>query len=66
MAEKKDYLKDVVKHIDIKQHNVVPLVDAMADMAFTARDLNRAANILDTMIKDKDCAVILNSGRKSF
>ena len=45
MAEKKDYLKEVIKHIDIKQHNVVPLVDAMEDMAFTARDLNRAANI---------------------
>ena len=52
MSEKKDFLKDVVKHIDIKQHNVVSLVDAMEDMAFTARDLNRAANILDTMIKD--------------
>ena len=45
MATKKDYLKDVVKHIDIKQHNVVPLVDAMEDMAFSARDLNRAASI---------------------
>ena len=66
MSEKKDYLKDVVKHIDIKQHNVVPLVDAMADMAFTARDLNRAANILDTMIKDKDCAVILTLAGSLF
>ena len=66
MASKKDYLKEVVKHIDIKQHNVVPLVDAMEDMAFTARDLNRAANILDTMIKDKDCAVILTLAGSLF
>jgi len=66
MAEKKDYLKDIVKHIDIKQHNVVPLVDAMEDMAFTARDLNRAANILDMMLKDKDCAVILTLAGSLF
>src|SRR5574338_1448860 len=66
MSDKKDYLKEVVKHIDIKQHNVVPLVDAMADMAFTAKDLNRAANILDTMIKDKDCAVILTLAGSLF
>ena len=45
MSDKKDFLKEVIKHIDIKQHNVVPLVDAMENMAFTARDLNRAANI---------------------
>ena len=66
MATKKDYLKDVVKHIDIKQHNVVPLVDAMEDMAFTARDLNRAAKILDQMITDKDCAVILTLAGSLF
>ena len=66
MSEKKDFLKEVVKHIDIKQHNVVPLVDAMADMAFTARDLNRAANILDTMIKDENCAVILTLAGSLF
>src|SRR4030066_345410 len=29
MATKKDFLKDVIEHIDIKQHNVVPLVEAM-------------------------------------
>src|SRR5207244_5218772 len=28
-------------------------------MAFTARDLNRAAEIYDRMLKDKECGVIL-------
>ncbi len=64
MAEKKDYLKEVVEHIDIKKHNVVPLVEAMENMAFSARDLNRAAQIYDRMIKDENCAIILNSCRK--
>ncbi len=55
----KSFLKDTIKHIDIKKHNVVSLVDAMADMAYTSRDLNRAANIYDAMIKDKGCCIFL-------
>ena len=66
MASKNDYLKDVVKHIDIKQHNVVNLVDAMEDMAFTARDLNRAAKIYDMMLKDENCAIILTLAGSLF
>ncbi len=54
MAEKKDYLKEVVEHIDIKKHNVVPLVEAMENMAFTERDLNRAAQIYDRLLKDEN------------
>ena len=41
--KKSDLLVDVVEHIDIKKHNVVPLVEAMSKMAFSARDLGRAA-----------------------
>ena len=61
MAEptKKDLLKDVVKGIDIKAHDVRPLVEAMADMAFQARNLGRAARIVDTMLADKECSVIV-------
>ena len=66
MAAKKDFLKDVVKHIDIKKHNVVPLVDAMADMAFSARDLNRAASIYEMMLRDKNCGVILTLAGSLF
>jgi len=66
MAQKKDYLKEVIQHIDIKKHNVVQLVDAMENMAFTARDLNRASNIYDMMIKDKNCGIILTLAGSLF
>jgi len=66
MPEKKDYLKEVIEHIDIKKHNVVDLVDAMENMAFTARDLNRAARIFDMMIKDKNCGIILTLAGSLF
>lgn len=66
MATKQDYLKNVVKHIDIKEHNVIKLVDSMEAMAFTARDLNRAAKIYDMMLQDKDCTVILTLAGSLF
>ena len=66
MAAKKDYLKEVIQHIDIKKHNIVQLVDAMENMAFTARDLNRAARIYDMMIKDKNCGIILTLAGSLF
>ena len=66
MAKKKDFLKDKIKHIDIKQHNVVALVDSMEHMAFSARDLNRAARIYDMMLKDKECGVILTLAGSLF
>ncbi len=66
MATKKDYLKKVVEHIDIKEHNVVQLVDAMEKMAFSARDLNRAARIYDMMIQDKECGIILTLAGSLF
>jgi deoxyhypusine synthase len=59
MADKKEYLKDTVKHIDIKQHNVIELVESYKDMAFSARDLARAAEYYDMMLKDERCCVIL-------
>lgn len=66
MATKKDYLKEVVKHIDIKQHNVVKLVDDLGEMAFSARDLNRAAKIYEMMLQDENCAVILTLAGSLF
>ncbi|MGE5399080.1 MAG: 1,9-bis(guanidino)-5-aza-nonane synthase [Ignavibacteriales bacterium] len=66
MADKKDFLKETIQHIDIKQHNVVPLVDAMEKMAFSARDLNRAARIYDMMLKEKDCTVFLTLAGSIF
>jgi deoxyhypusine synthase len=56
---KRELLRDTVEHIDIKRHNVVPLVEAMQQMAFSARDLARAADIYDRMLRDTECGVIL-------
>ncbi len=57
--EKKDYLKTTVEHIDIKKIDTTELVEAMKRMSFTSRDLGRAADIYDMMLREKDCAVIL-------
>src|SRR3954454_14834658 len=59
-ASKKKFLNKMIEHIDItKMQGIVPVVDAMANMAYSARDLNRAADIYDRMLKDKECGVIL-------
>src|SRR6267143_497713 len=57
--KKSDLLVEIIEHIDIKEHDVVPLVEAMSKMAFSARDLGRAAEIYDTMLREEDCAIIL-------
>src|SRR3954464_14577356 len=58
-STKKDYLKDAIQHVDVTKLNVLPVVDAMQHMAYSARDLHRAADIYDRMLKDKECGVIL-------
>jgi len=59
MPSKQELLKDPIRHIDIKQHNVVALVDAMQSMAYSSRDLARAASIYERMLRDQECGVIL-------
>ena len=57
--KKKDFLKEIVKHIDIKSFDASPIISAMSDMSFTARDTARAAEILNKMINDPECTIIL-------
>jgi deoxyhypusine synthase len=59
MASKSEYLNKAIEHFDITKHNVVPVVDAMQHMAYSARDLHRAAEIYDRMLRDRDCGVVL-------
>src|SRR6202007_3191797 len=59
MPTKKELLSTPIQHIDIKQLNVVPLVEAMQHMAYSSRDLARAASIYERMLRDQDCGVIL-------
>lgn len=57
--KKADLLKDTVKHIDITSFDGRPIVDAMRDMSFSSRDTASAADILNRMLEDKDCTVML-------
>jgi deoxyhypusine synthase len=58
--EKRKYLDKTIRHIDITANpGIVPLVDAMQHMAFSSRDLHRAADIYERMLQDKQCGVIL-------
>ena len=59
MPTKQELLQAQIQHVDIKQHDVVALVDSMENMAYSARDLNRAARIYDMMLRDTECGVIL-------
>jgi len=59
MWDKKQLLDRPIDQLDIKRHNVVPLVKAMEHMAFSARDLYRAADIYDRMLRDAECGIIV-------
>ena len=57
--EKQDLLREPVQHIDIRTFDASPIIDGMREMSFTARDTARAADLLNRMIADKDCTIIL-------
>ena len=59
MLGKRNLLQNEVQHIDITKHDVVGVVDDMQHMAFSARDLARAAILYDHMLRDRDCSIIL-------
>ena len=54
--KKKDLLKDVIKHIDIKSFDSTPIINAMRDMSFTSRDTAAATDILEMMVAEKGCS----------
>jgi deoxyhypusine synthase len=57
--DKNKFLEEEIEHIDIKKHDTRALVKAMSKMSFSARDLGRASELYDMMLKDKNCTVIL-------
>lgn len=59
LLEKTQLLSRTIEHIDITRINVVPLVESMGRMLFSARDLSRAAEIYDRMLRDDGCGIIL-------
>lgn len=57
--EKKDLLKEVIEHVDIKAFNSSPIIDSMRKMSFTSRDTAVATDIYQRMIEEKECTNIL-------
>ncbi|NTV29472.1 MAG: deoxyhypusine synthase [Candidatus Omnitrophica bacterium] len=57
--KKKDLLRNVIQHVDIKAIDSTKIIDAMREMSFTSRDAARAADILVRMINDKGSANML-------
>jgi deoxyhypusine synthase len=63
---KRDLLKGVVRHIDPTAFDARPLIEAYGDMAFQARNLATASDIVDRMLADRDCGVILTLAGSLF
>jgi len=57
--QKSELLLAPIEHIDLAAFDPRPMVDAMAHMAFQARNLHRAARIYGMMLAETDCGVIL-------
>ena len=58
-ARKAALLSTPVEHIDFTTFDARPIIDAMAKMSFSSRDLARAADIFGRMLGDDQCGVIL-------
>jgi deoxyhypusine synthase len=57
--KKQDFLAETIEHIDITSFDATPIIDAMRNMSFSARDTAVATDILLRMIADKNCTNIL-------
>src|ERR1700733_799419 len=58
-GKKHNLLTKPVKHIDITSFDARPIIDQMADMSFTSRDLAKATEIYNMMLADKKCSIML-------
>lgn len=56
---KSELLNKTIEHIDITRFDARPIIDSMAGMSFTSRDLARATRIYNEMLADPACSVIL-------
>lgn len=59
ISPKAQLLNKPVEHIDITSFDARPIIDAMSHMSFTSRDLAKATEIYNMMLKDKECSIIL-------
>jgi len=59
MVTKAELLKKEVQHIDITKFDSREIIKQMDKMSFSARDLAKATEIFNMMLKDESCSVIL-------
>ena len=64
--EKQDLLRKPIEHIDIKTFDARPIINGYALMAFQARNLATAADMLSRMLADHDCKIILTLAGSLF
>jgi deoxyhypusine synthase len=57
--KKEELLTNPVERIDIKSFDATKIIESMRDMSFTARETARAADILNEMLGNRRCTVIL-------
>ncbi|MCX5636995.1 MAG: deoxyhypusine synthase [Planctomycetota bacterium] len=58
-SSRKTLLNIPIKHIDIKSFDSTKIIEAMKDMSFTSRDTAKAAMLLERMIRDRKCTIML-------
>ncbi len=52
-------LTDKIRHISMSDIDALPTINAMSHMAFQARNLARASQIFEAMLKDQQCGIFL-------
>ena len=52
-------LKETIEHVDMTSFDARPIIESMARMSFSARELARAAEIYNLMLADYTCSIIL-------
>jgi deoxyhypusine synthase len=57
--KKKDMLSRPVEHVDITSYDSTPIIDSMRRMSFASRETAGAADLLERMIEDPACSIIL-------
>ena len=56
---KASLLSREIEHIDITTFDARPIIQGMGNMSFTSRDLGGAAEILNNMLSDESCSIML-------
>jgi len=54
---KKDFLKNPVEHIDITSFDARDIISSMQKMSFASRETGNAADIINQMLRDKNCTI---------